>query len=89
MATQYGNQSTGRYHGTPKAAGASDNVLSIIAIVLGAIGLLFLPIVFGLGGLILAVVAKFARHERLSTIALIVGAVGLIGGMILGAIVAG
>ncbi|MEU7649930.1 hypothetical protein [Streptomyces huasconensis] len=55
---------------------------------LGAIGLLFLPIVFGLGGLILALIAKFARHERLSTIALIVGAVGLIGGMLLGAIVA-
>ncbi|MFD4631492.1 hypothetical protein ACFVYR_25685 [Streptomyces sp. NPDC058284] len=43
---------------------------------------------FGLGGLILALIAKFAGHERLSTIALIVGALGLIGGMILGAIVA-
>ncbi|MEV2255629.1 hypothetical protein AB0I94_34605 [Streptomyces sp. NPDC050147] len=87
MTTQYGNQPTGQHHG-PAKGGASDNVLSIIAIVLGAIGLLFLPIVFGLGGLILALIAKFARHERLSTIALIVGAIGLIGGMILGAIVA-
>lgn len=88
MTTQYGNQPqpTGQHHATAKG-GASENVLSIIAIVLGAIGLLFLPIVFGLGGLILAVIAKFARHERLSTIALIVGAVGLIGGMVLGAII--
>lgn len=88
MTTQYGNQPVGR-HNAPAKSGASENVLSIIAIVLGAIGLLFLPIVFGLGGLVLALVAKFARHERLSTIALIVGAVGLIGGMVLGAIVAG
>ncbi|MFD6431809.1 hypothetical protein [Streptomyces venezuelae] len=87
MSTQYGNQPVGQHHATARS-GASENVLSIIAIVMGAIGLLFLPIVFGLGGLILAVVAKFARHERLSTIALIVGAVGLIGGMILGAVVA-
>lgn len=87
MTTQHGNQPTGQRH-VPASGGASDNVLSIIAIVLGAIGLLFLPIVFGLGGLILALIAKFARHERLSTIALIVGAIGLIGGMILGAIVA-
>ncbi|WP_409239963.1 hypothetical protein [Streptomyces sp. PA5.6] len=36
-----------------------------------------------------AVIAEFARHERFSTIALMVGAVGLIGGMILGAVVAG
>ncbi len=87
MTTPYGNQPVGQHH-TPAKSGASENVLSIIAIVLGAIGFLFLPIVFGLGGLILALIAKFARHERLSTIALIVGAVGLIGGMILGAIVA-
>ncbi|MEU1132749.1 hypothetical protein ABZ383_23300 [Streptomyces sp. NPDC005900] len=87
MTTPYGNQPVGQHH-TPAKSGASENVLSIIAIVLGAIGFLFLPIVFGLGGLILAVIAKFVRHERLSTIALIVGAVGLIGGMILGAIVA-
>jgi uncharacterized YccA/Bax inhibitor family protein len=86
MTTQYGNQPVGQHH-VPAKGGASENVLSIIAIVLGAIG--FLPIVFGLGGLILALIAKFARHERLSTIALIVGAVGLIGGMILGAIIAG
>ncbi|MEW2390527.1 hypothetical protein AB0933_19450 [Streptomyces venezuelae] len=89
MSSQYGNQPVGQHHATAKSGAASENVLSIIAIVMGAIGLLFLPIVFGLGGLILAVVAKFARHERLSTIALIVGAVGLIGGMILGAVVAG
>ncbi|APY90226.1 hypothetical protein DCW30_35695 [Streptomyces alfalfae] len=87
MTTQYGNQPTGQHH-PPAKSGASENVLSIIAIVLGAIGLLFLPIVFGLGGLVLALIAKFARHERLSTIALIVSAVGLIGGMVLGAIVA-
>ncbi|MFF5719227.1 hypothetical protein [Streptomyces buecherae] len=87
MTTQYGNQPVGQRHAMARSS-ASENVLSIIAIVLGAIGLLFLPIVFGLGGLVLAIIAKFVRHERLSTIALIVGAVGLIGGMILGAVIA-
>ncbi|MEV7949715.1 hypothetical protein ACTOXX_11285 [Streptomyces rubiginosohelvolus] len=88
MTTQYGNQSTGQQHNGAPKAGASDNVFSIIAIVLGVIGFIFLPIVFALGGLIMAIIAKTVRRERLATIAIVVSAVGLVGGMVLGAIFA-
>lgn len=86
MATQYGNQSTGQQpHGTPQGGG-SGNVLSIVAMVLGVVALIFLPIVFGVIGLVLAIVAKTVRHERLAVPAIVVSAVGLVGGMILGAV---
>ncbi len=85
MTTQYDNQPTGqRHHGA-----STGNALSIAAIVLGVIALIFLPIVFGVVGLVLAIVAKTVRHERLATIAIVVSAVGLIGGMVLGAVLAG
>ncbi|MEU6835141.1 hypothetical protein ABZ941_07695 [Streptomyces rubiginosohelvolus] len=88
MTTQYGNQpTTGQQHNGAPTAGASGNVFSIIAIVLGVIGFIFLPIVFALGGLIMAIIAKTVRHERLATIAIVVSAIGLVGGMVLGAIV--
>ncbi|WP_309053504.1 hypothetical protein [Streptomyces sp.] len=87
MTTQYGNQPTGHQpHGTPERA-ATGNVLSIVAMVLGVIALLFLPIVFGVVGVVLAIVAKTVRHERLAVPALVVAAVGLVGGMILGVVV--
>ncbi|MEV1049242.1 hypothetical protein [Streptomyces sp. NPDC049916] len=88
MATQYGNQPTGQQHNGAPKAGADGNVFSIIAIVLGVIGFIFLPIVFALGGLIMAIIAKVVRHERLATIAIVVSAVGLVGGMVLGAVLA-
>ncbi|GAB2923661.1 MULTISPECIES: hypothetical protein [unclassified Streptomyces] len=88
MTTPYGNRPTGQQHYGAPEAGASGNVFSIIAIVLGVIGFIFLPIVFALGGLIMAIIAKTVRHERLATIAIVVSAVGLVGGMVLGAIVA-
>lgn len=89
MTTQYGSQPTGRQsHGAPQHASGS-NALSIVAIVLGVIALLFLPIVFGVIGVVLAIVAKTVRHERLSTIAIVISAVGLVGGMILSALVVG
>ncbi|ALC25794.1 hypothetical protein [Streptomyces sp. CFMR 7] len=88
MTTQYGNQPTGQQRYGASKAGASGNVFSIIAIVLGVIGFIFLPIVFALGGLIMAIIAKTVRHERLATIAIVVSAVGLVGGMVLGAIFA-
>ncbi|MET8658216.1 hypothetical protein [Streptomyces griseus] len=88
MATQYDNQTTGQaHHGTPRR-GAEGNVFSIIAMVLGVIGLIFLPIVFALGGLVMAIIAKTVRHERLATVAIVISAVGLVGGMVLGAIFA-
>lgn len=94
MTTQYGNQPTGQQptgqqpHGAPHGA-STGNGLSIAAIVLGVIALIFLPIVFGVVGLVLAIVAKTVRRERLSTVAIVVSAVGLIGGMLLGALLAG
>ncbi|MFG2587965.1 hypothetical protein OG379_05560 [Streptomyces sp. NBC_01166] len=88
MTTQYGNRPTGQQpHGAPQRT-AGGNVLSIIAMVLGVISLLFLPIVFGVVGLILAIIAKTVRHERLAVPAIVVSAVGLIGGMVLGALLA-
>ncbi|ARI54671.1 MULTISPECIES: hypothetical protein [Streptomyces] len=89
MTTHYTNQPTGQQHhqGVPQR-GAANNTVSIIAIVLGVIGFLFLPIVFALAGVVLGIIAKTVRHERLSTVAIVVSAVGLVGGMILGAVLA-
>ncbi|KAA0940508.1 MULTISPECIES: hypothetical protein [Streptomyces] len=88
MATQYDNRPTGQQtHGAPQGTG-SGNVLSIIAMVLGVISLIFFPIVFGVIGVVLAIIAKTVRHERLAVPALVVSAVGLIGGMLLGALLA-
>jgi len=78
-----------RLHHGAAQRGATNNTLSIIAIVLGVIGFIFLPIVFALAGLVLAIVAKTVRHERLSTVAIVVSAIGLVGGMVLGAVLAG
>ncbi|MFD6250609.1 hypothetical protein [Streptomyces roseolus] len=86
MTTHYSNQPTGQQpYGAPERT-ATNNVLSIIAMVLGVIALLFLPIVFGVIGVVLAIVAKTVRHERLAVPAVVVAAVGLIGGMVLGAL---
>ncbi|MET9591847.1 hypothetical protein ABZ802_32870 [Streptomyces sp. NPDC047737] len=88
MTTQYGNQPAGQHpHNAPQRT-ATGNVFSIVAMVLGVISLLFLPIVFGVVGLVLAIVAKAVRHERLAVPAIVVSAVGLIGGMVLGALLA-
>ncbi|MFH8885272.1 hypothetical protein [Streptomyces californicus] len=87
MATQYTNQPTGQQHHHAPQGGAGGNVFSIIAMVLGVIGFVFLPIVFALGGLVMAIIAKTVRHERLATIAIVVSAIGLVGGMVLGYIV--
>ncbi|MDK1472050.1 hypothetical protein QNO07_01165 [Streptomyces sp. 549] len=87
MTTQHGNQPTGQQpHGAPQSA-STGNMLSIIAMVLGVIALIFLPIIFGPIGIVLAIIAKMVRHERLATAAIVVSAVGLVGGMVLGAVV--
>ena len=67
---------------TPK----SGNTFSIIAIVLGSIGFLLLPIVLGPAAIILAVIAK-NKKENLANVALTVGILGTVIGMILGAII--
>jgi len=69
----------------PARAGGG-NTLSIIAIVLGVVAILVLPIVFGIAAIVCAVVAK-TRNERLSTIALVVAIVGTVAGFALGALV--
>jgi hypothetical protein len=63
-----------------------SNLFSILAIVFGAIAVIFFPIIFGLAAIVLAVVARNKR-ERLANIALIVAIVGTVAGFVLGAIV--
>lgn len=65
---------------------SSSNTFSIIAIVLGAISFLLLPIIFGPASIVLAVIAK-NKKEKLSTVALIISIVGTVVGVVLGAIV--
>jgi hypothetical protein len=72
-------------YSAPSPAKAS-NSLSTAAIILGVVGLLFLPIVFGTAGLVLGIVAK-SKNEPKANVAITVGAISLVGGMILGAIV--
>jgi hypothetical protein len=64
----------------------SGNTFSIIAIVLGGVGFLILPIFLGPASIILAVIAKNKR-ENLANVALTVGILGTVLGMVLGAIV--
>jgi hypothetical protein len=81
---------TGSYQQPPPAArtGPSGGVraMAIIGIVLGAIALLFLPIVFGPVGIALGAIAYSKGDKAVGLAALIVAAVGLIGGMALGAL---
>ena len=62
-------------------------MLSIITFVLSAIAILFLPIVFGIAGIVTGVFAV-VRKERLGKIALVVAVVATVVGFVLGAIVA-
>lgn len=64
----------------------SGNTFSIIAIVLGAISFLILPIFLGPAAIILAVIAK-NKKEKLANVALTVGILGTVIGMIIGAII--
>lgn len=64
----------------------TSNVFSILAMVFGAISLLFVPILFGPVAIILAVVGK-TKKERLANIGLTVGILGMVVGFILGALV--
>jgi hypothetical protein len=67
----------------PNQAG---NTMSIIAIVLGALSLLILPIVFGPIAIVLAILAK-NKKENLSTVALTIAITGTALGVIIGAVV--
>jgi hypothetical protein len=67
-------------------ASQSGNTFSIIAIALGGVGFLLLPIILGPAAIILAVIAK-TKKEKLANVALAVGILGTVIGMILGAII--
>ncbi len=64
----------------------SSNTFSILAIVLGGLALLVLPIVFGPAAIILGVVGM-TKKEKLGPIGLTVGILGMVVGMFIGALV--
>jgi hypothetical protein len=70
---------------TPQSTSTS-NLFSILAIVFGVVAVLFLPIVFGIGAIVLAGIA-LSKHEPLAKIAMVVAVVGTVAGFVLGAIV--
>lgn len=78
------------YQGAPYAVDESgtQKTLAIVGIVLGCIGFLFCPIVFGVGGIVCASIAKKKRgqHAGLANTALIISIIGTVGGMIIGAL---
>lgn len=65
---------------------SSSNTFSILAIVLGGLALLVLPIIFGPAAIILGVVGM-TKKEKLGPIGLTVGILGMVVGMFIGAIV--
>jgi hypothetical protein len=64
-----------------------SNTFSILAIVLGAVAVLIVPILLGPAAIILGVVG-LVKKERLAPIGLTVGILGMLLGFFLGAIVA-
>jgi hypothetical protein len=64
----------------------TSNTFSILAIVLGGLALLVLPIVFGPAAIILGVVG-ITKKEKLAPIGLTVGILGMVVGMFIGALV--
>ena len=64
----------------------SGNTYSIIAMVLGGISLLVLPIILGPIAIVLSVLAK-NKKENLANVALTIAILGTVLGMVLGAVV--
>lgn len=71
---------------TPSAPANPSNTFSILAIVFGAVSLLFLPIVFGPVAIILGVIG-LVKKEKLAPVGLTVGILGTLLGMFIGAVV--
>jgi len=65
---------------------SSSNTFSILAIVLGGLALLVLPIVFGPAAIILGVIG-ITKKEKLAPIGLTVGILGMLVGMFVGAVI--
>lgn len=74
------------YSAPPAMPAKASNTLSTVALVLAAVGFLFIPIIFGTASLVLGIVAK-SKREPNANIAITAGIVSLVGGMILGAII--
>ena len=86
----YGQPSYGQPAGQgqvpyPYAQQQTGNTFSIIAIVCGAVALLFCPILLGPAGLILGGIG-LSKKERLAPIAMVVAGVGMILGFVIGAL---
>lgn len=77
---------SGSYAQQQPPAKASGNTFSILGIVFGGIAFLFLPVILGPAGLVLAIIGK-KKNESLAVIAIVVAALGTVLGMLLGAIV--
>jgi len=67
---------------TPTRTGA--RVCSILGIVFGAIAALFLPIVFGIAGIVLAIVGYSMGDRALGKWAIVVAVLGTVLGFVLG-----
>jgi hypothetical protein len=65
---------------------SSSNTFSILAIILGGLALLVLPIVFGPAAIILGVIG-ITKKEKLAPIGLTVGILGMVVGMFIGALI--
>lgn len=63
-----------------------SNVLSIVGIVLGCVGVIFCPPGFGIAGIVCGVIGK-SRGERLAPTAIGVSIAGLVVGLALGFLV--
>ncbi len=86
MTTSSGDGAPGFGAPTGGAAVSTSNTLSIVAIVLGVIAILIIPILFGVAGIICAAIAK-SRHEKLANVALGVAIGGTVLGFVIGGIV--
>lgn len=64
----------------------TGNGFAITGIVLGAVSLLFLPIIIGPIGIVFAGISK-AKKQSLSTVALVISIIGTVAGMVIGAVV--
>jgi hypothetical protein len=63
-----------------------SNTLSTLGLIFGGIAFLFLPIVFGVAGIIFSAIAK-SKSEPNSNLALGVSIGGTVGGIIIGALI--
>ena len=74
---------TQQYQSAPAATG---NTLSTLGMTFGAIGLLYLPVLIGVTGIVLSAVAK-SKGEKNANLALGISIAGTVLGMLLGAAV--